>query len=178
MEQILFRKLTEENFHADSLDDFIRRQQVTECWRRVDGKLTLLPECFVEDWDITKRRSVAGEILSCINGQGFAYGAFSGDVVVGYICVSDKRFGSEGQYIELTLFHVSEPFRRMGIGRELFRLACEEAHKHGAKKLYISAHSSKESQSAYRSLGCVEAEEIDPVIAENEPFDIQMEYRL
>lgn len=66
----------------------------------------------------------------------------------------------------------------MGIGRELFRLACEEAHKHGAKKLYISAHSSKESQSAYRALGCVEAEEIDPVIAENEPFDIQMEYRL
>ena len=44
--------------------------------------------------------------------------------------------------------------------------------------LYISAHPSKESQAAYRSLGCVEAEEINKAIAENEPFDIQMEYVL
>ncbi|MGN1341442.1 MAG: GNAT family N-acetyltransferase [Oscillospiraceae bacterium] len=178
MPEITYTKLTEQNFHDNSLDDFIRHQQVTECWRRANGKMELQPVCFVEDWDIAKRRSIAGEILSCIKDSGFAYGAFSGGVVVGYICVSDKRFGSEGQYIELTLFHVSEPFRRMGIGQELFRLACAQARKLGAKKLYISAHSSKESIYAYRRFGCVEAEEINHEIAENEPYDIQMEYRL
>ena len=34
----------------------------------------------------------------------------------------------------------------------------------GAKKLYISSHSSKESQIAYRKMGCVEAEEINKEI--------------
>ena len=48
----------------------------------------------------------------------------------------------------------------------------------GAKKLYILAHSLKESQNAYRKLGCIDANEINREIAENEPFDIQMEYQL
>jgi len=42
----------------------------------------------------------------------------------------------------------------------------------------ISAHFYKESQAAYRRLGCVEATEINQVIAENEPYDVQREYVL
>lgn len=178
MNKIIYQKLTDENFSNNSLDEFVRHQQVTECWRKVDGKLTLVPISFVEDWDISQRRKIAESILNGIGSSGFAYGAFSENMVVGYILVSRERFGSENQYIELEIFHVSEPFRRMGIGRELFRLACEEARLLGAKKLYISAHSSKESQKAYRSLGCVEAVEINREIAESEPCDIQMEYKL
>ncbi len=48
----------------------------------------------------------------------------------------------------------------------------------GADKLYISAHSSKESQAAYRALGCSFAEEINEKLAAAEPFDVQLEYRL
>ena len=80
--------------------------------------------------------------------------------------------------MQLLLFHVSEPYRRRGIGRKLFELACKTAKEVGAKKLYISAHSSKESQAAYRKLGCIEAAEINQVIAENEPYDVQMEFVL
>ncbi|MBQ3955201.1 MAG: hypothetical protein II680_04870 [Clostridia bacterium] len=57
-------------------------------------------------------------------------------------------------------------------------MACEEARRLGADKLYISAHSSKESQAAYRALGCSFAEEINEELAGAEPFDVQMEYRL
>lgn len=63
-------------------------------------------------------------------------------------------------------------------GKKLFRLACEEAGNSGAKKLYISAYSSEESQAACRKLGCVEAAEINRKIAENELSDIQMKYVL
>ena len=73
---------------------------------------------------------------------------------------------------------MSKPYRRRGIGKELFKLACKTAKEVGAKKLYISAHSSKESQAAYRKLGCIEATEINQVIAENEPYDVQMEFVL
>ena len=45
-------------------------------------------------------------------------------------------------------------------------------------KLYISAHSSKESQAAYKAIGCVHAEEINQKLAEEEPCDVQLEYVL
>jgi GNAT superfamily N-acetyltransferase len=84
----------------------------------------------------------------------------------------------EGQYVQLVTFQVSEPFRGMGVGRKLFEKAAGAAKGHGAKKLYISAHSSKESQAAYKALGCVHAEEIIPWIADEEPFDVQLEFVL
>ena len=63
-------------------------------------------------------------------------------------------------------------------GKALFYQACEEARRLGADKLYISAHSSKENQAAYKALGCVHAKEINPKLAEEEPCDVQLEYVL
>jgi len=48
----------------------------------------------------------------------------------------------------------------------------------GAEKLYISAHSSVESQAFYRSMGCAEAEEYNARHVELEPCDCQLEYLL
>lgn len=63
-------------------------------------------------------------------------------------------------------------------GRRLFTLGCEEAKKLGADRLYISAHSSKESQATYKALGCVHAQEINQELAQMEPCDVQLEYVL
>ena len=177
-EKLLFAKLSSENFHVNSLDDFVRHQEVKECWRKRDDNYVLVPYEFVEDWDVEKCREVAQTIINGMNDAGFAYGAFLKNKVIGYIYLCKRLFGSEKQYIELQLFHVSEPFRKIGIGKELFRLACVEAKMIGAKKIYISAHSSKESQEAYHRLGCVPAVEINQEITESEPLDIQMEYQL
>lgn len=178
MTTITYSKLTNGNFNVNSLDGFIRRQEVKECWRKINSEFVLVVNDYIEDWNIEKCREIAKTIESGIDDIGFAYGAFCENKVVGYIYLSDHFFGSDNQYIELQLFHISEPFRRKGIGKELFRLACAEAKMMGAKKLYISAHSSKESQNAYRRLGCIDTMEINKEIAENEPFDIQMEYQL
>ena len=43
---------------------------------------------------------------------------------------------------------------------------------------HISGHSSKESQAAYQALGCRHADEINKILAEKEPFDVQLEYIL
>lgn len=45
-------------------------------------------------------------------------------------------------------------------------------------RINISAHSSKESQAAYKAIGCVHAEEINQKLAEEEPCDVQLEYVL
>lgn len=178
MENITFARLTEQNFNANSMDEFIRYQEVSESWRMIDGKLTLVPTPHVYDWDLEKRRNTAAEIFEGITGKGFGFGAFFEGQVVGYIFLSGKILGSRNQYTKLDLFHISTPYRSKGLGRKLFELACAEARLMGVERLYISANPSKESQAAYRKLGCTDAEEIDRACVEAEPFDVQMEYRL
>lgn len=178
MRSIIYHALTDQNFYLHSLDSFIRRQDVKECWRRVNGALTLLPVTYIEDWDLGERRETAKEILEELQNGGLAYGALCDGEIVGFAVLAAALFGSREQYMDLSLFYVSEPFRQMGIGKELFRMACQGAKEAGAQKLYISAHSAKDSMAAYYRLGCVEALEINRILAEKEPCDVQMEYVL
>jgi len=175
---ITYEKLSAGNFDTHTLDGFIRRQEVSECWRRVDGVWKLLPIAYVEDWDLPGRRKRAENILRGILGGGAAYGAWDQGQLVGFARLAVPRFGSENQYIDLAQFHVSLPYRGRGIGRELFGMACAGARELGASKLYISAHSARETMAAYRALGCVEAEEINRALAEKEPCDVQLEFPL
>ncbi|KQO14698.1 GNAT family N-acetyltransferase [Paenibacillus sp. Leaf72] len=74
--------------------------------------------------------------------------------------------------------HVSYEHRSKGIGKKLFERCADKARAMGARKLYISAHSSEESQLFYTNVGCIDAVEIDKKLAEYEPYDRQMEYVL
>ena len=174
---VQIQPLTRENFNENSLDGFIRHQEVTESWRCVDGMWILVPTVFVIDWDLSVRRWKAGEIIKSIGKGALAFGAFVGDTMVGFAALGE-RLGSRKQYMELWNFHVSKPWRCQGIGRQLFEAACDAARQNGAEKLYISAQSSRESQAAYRALGCVYAKEIDPIRAAEKPCDVQLEYDL
>ena len=171
-------KLPDPRFHVYSLDDFIRHQEVTECWRNIDGEWKLLPIAFTEDWELEKCREEAAGITDRINRDLIAFAAVENDKIAGYITVVTKRIGSRKQYLQLEAFQVSEPYRGRGIGKQLFTNACENAKEIGAEKLYISAHSSKESMAAYKALGCVHAQEIIHCIADKEPRDVQLEYVL
>ncbi len=175
---IVFHRLNQKNFHRGSLDGFIRRQEVTECWRLADGSWKLLPISYVEDWDLSQRRQLAEIVRERLAAGGFGYGALFEGGLIGFALVKGDSFGSRGQYLDLEEFHVSEPFRGRGIGGALFRMAAEEARARGAKKLYISAHSAKETMAAYQKLGCVPAQEINRELAEKEPCDVQLEYVL
>lgn len=86
--------------------------------------------------------------------------------------------GSHNQYIWLDMLHVSFEYRHHGIGRKLFNLAVEAARELHASKMYISAHSSEESQAFYRAMGCVHAMEVIPELFEAEPYDVHMEFVL
>ncbi len=178
MDEITYHPLTAENFNTLSLDGFVRRQQVRECWRRVDGALALRPVEYLEDWTLEERRETAAQVLQAAEHGGAAFGAFCRGTAAGFAVLAGERLGSRGQYADLSLFYVSEPYRGRGIGGALFRMACSAAREMGAEKLYISAHSAREVMAAYWALGCVDAEEIDPRHAAVEPCDVQLEFRL
>ena len=173
-----YRRLDNHNFTGHSLDGFVRHQAVTECWRKTDDGWKLLPIPFEENWSPEQCREMAEDMRRHMNLDQTGFGAFDGGRIVGFATVSHRIFGVTARYAQLVCFQISEEYRRRGIGRTLFSLACEEARRLGADKLYISAHSSKESQAAYRALGCGFAEEINEELAAEEPFDVQMEYRL
>ena len=173
-----YRKLDNHNFTGHSLDDFVRHQTVTECWRKSGSDWKLVTNVYEENWLPDQCREIAEDVAHHINLDQTGFGAFDGERIIGFATVSRRIFGAASRYVQLVCFQISEEYRRQGIGRKLFSLACEEARRLGADKLYISAHSSKESQAAYRALGCMPAEEINEGLAAAEPFDVQMEYRL
>lgn len=178
METITYTKLNRNNFTIESLDTFRRFQEVNESWRKINDEYVLVKNKYTEEWDLSKLRNVAQEILNAIDRNCIVYGAFHKEELIGFISLSNSFFGSSNQYIELVILQVSSQFRRYGIGRKMFELVCKEAKIAGGRKLYISAHASKESQAFYRKIGCIEATEINKFIAGNEPFDVQMEYQL
>lgn len=174
--EIIYERLNSNNFNENSLDGFIRHQEIRECWRKVDDQWKLIPNCFEENWSVEHCREIAADVMSHMETDQSTFGAFAREQVVGFITVSHCIFGKTARYAELVCFQVSEPFRGQGIGRRLFSLAAAELKQIGADKLYISAHSSKESQAAYRALRCVPATEINEKLATEEPFDVQLEY--
>ncbi len=175
---ITYTRLDSTNFTFLSLDTFIRHQNVSECWRKRGEKWELLPLSFVEDWSLEEKREIARDIAFHMEKDQTAFAAFSNNELIGFITLSHNFFGTTAKYAEVVCFQVSEPYRGKGIGRKLFNMVKEEGIKIGAEKLYISAHSSKESQSAYKKLGCVMAKEINESLVKEEPFDIQLEYSL
>jgi predicted N-acetyltransferase YhbS len=157
---------------------FDRHQEVRRCWRRADGQWFLRSVNYIEQWNDEHYAKLVGFLRNTVTAGGGVFAALDRATLVGFGSVDNDLFGSHKQYVLLSYLHVSNGHRGKGTGRALFLRGCEMAKGLGAKKLYISAHSSEESQAFYRAMGCVEAEEYNAALAEEEPFDCQMEYVL
>ena len=158
--------------------DFDRYQEVNRCWRKEDGCWLLKDIAFVEQWDAGDYALLSEALAATIRGGGVVLGAFRCGRLAGFASLENERFGSERQYLQLAELYVSRESRGGGIGRMLFRLTAAHARRLGARKLYLSAQSSEESQAFYRAVGCVEAIEYNAALVEKEPCDCQLEYVL
>lgn len=172
---IEYRNITLEELNMDLFSDFIRRQVVTNVWRKENGKWIIKEEPFIDDWTPEDFAFGISCIQNTIKTGGLLYGAFSDGKLKGFVSVESEIFGGEHQYMDLTSIHVSADMRKNGIGRQLFQKAKEWAKSKGAKKLYISSHSAVESQAFYKSMGCTEAAVYNKAHTDKEPFDVQLE---
>ena len=155
--------------------DFNRYQEVTKCWRKEEGRWILKDIAFTEQWEQKDYEKLIEGMKGTIDHKGRIYGAFENEKLLGFCSIEHERFGSNKQYVELSEFYVSHEERGKGVGKKLFETACSVAASFGAKKLYISAHSSQETQAFYKTMGCKEAEEYNQKSVEKEPCDCQLE---
>lgn len=173
-----YRELDHSEINRELFSGFIRRQVVTDCWRRVGGEWVIKSDPFVDDWSEDDYAVLVKCLRNTAKSGGFVCGAFADGVLKGFVSVEPRLFGGAQRYLDLSSIHVSEDARGKGTGRALFERACAWARSRGAEKLYISAHSAVESQAFYKAMGCVEAEVCEQAHVLAEPFDCQLERKL
>ena len=170
-----FRPLTKEELVPELFRCFDRFQIVEKCWRKVEGQWVVKDVVFTERWGEEDYRFLCQCLQNTVATGGQVWGAFLEGRLKGFASVEGSLIGSQKQYADLTSIHVSADARGHGLGRQLFQRAEETGRRLGAKALYISAHSSVESQAFYKAMGCVEATEYIPAHVEQEPCDCQLE---
>ncbi len=173
-----YRELRLEELDRALFGHFIRRQVVTDCWRREAGAWVIRADPFVDDWSEEDYQVLLQCLRRTVAEGGFVPGAFVDGALKGFAALTPGLFGGEQRYMDLAAIHVSADVRGRGIGSALFRSAMDWARAHGAAKLYISAHSAVESQAFYQKMGCVDAQVLNRAHVEAEPFDRQLEVRL
>lgn len=178
MNKVSYRELKIEELSTNLFNKFNRYQDVKKCWRKVNGEWILKDIAFVEHWTKEDYEMLVEYLINTIKTGGSVYAAFNSDDLIGFASLENEKFGTENQYLQLSSIHTSYESRGLGIGKKLFNIMIEEAKKRGVKKLYISAHSSEESRAFYEKLGCVEAKEYNEKLAELEPCDCQLEYKV
>ena len=154
---------------------FDRFQPVEKCWREIDGQWVVKDIAFTERWSEGDYRELCALLRLTLATGGAVWGAFLDGKLKGFVSVEGERIGTKKQYADLSSIHVSADARGKGLGRALFQKAEEAGQALGAQALYISAHSSVESQAFYKAMGCVEAKEYQAFHVEKEPCDCQLE---
>lgn len=171
-------RLTENMINVKLWSDFHRHQEVTKCHRKVNGEWVIIDNPFTEEWGEKEYEFLVKCLKNTVRTGGVVFGAFDDNKLVGFASAESSFFGEKYKYLELSSIHVTEERRGSDIGRQLFERISAWAREMGAQKLYISAHSSVESQSFYRAVGCREAEKYSRYHAEKEPCDCQLEFVL
>lgn len=154
-----------------------RSEQIRTGYAYAAGKLQEM----VVNWDspswITEgdnEHSVAGQIRFCrehLARNGRMYGAFSGEKLVGIGLIQhDIKVGMA----QLAYLHVSQGYRQQGIASQIAAVLIEEAHRAGARQIYVSATPSGSAIGFYLSQGFYPTNTPIPALFELEPEDIHM----
>lgn len=177
MKKMRIREIGLKQLHRDLLAGFDRTQAVEQVWRVIDGRKEIVPCSFVESWNTKALQEIAlVDFRKIIEGGGRVFLAYEGKNLLGFAALKGERLGLKGEYLQLEQMQVSNNQRGRGIGRALFDCCVQIAKVMGAEKLYISAHSSVETQAFYQKMGCVEAEWLFDEQVGREPYDVQMEF--
>ena len=178
-DNIQYRQLSAGDISPDMLQHFNRYQEIKKMWKNKDDEWILINNPHIlKNWDDDTKQKITTEYFTeAVCSGGYLWGAFDNEKLIGFCTISGKPIGSKKQYLQLSQIHVSYEYRGKGIGRKLFSLSAETMKNCTAKKFYIVANPSEESQAFYSAMGCFDAEEIISALYDDE-YDVHMEFVL
>ena len=156
-----------------------RREVIDHVYYLRDGELVLEPEHYdMAGWPPGEQDHYQPILYDCFDRGGTFWGAFDDSRLVAAAVLESKFIGRQRDRLQLKFLHVGRPYRKAGLGRELFAIAVAKATELGARSLYISATPSENTVDFYRHLGCVLTSEVDPELYALEPEDIHLAYAI
>jgi len=161
----------------DRIGEMDRTEHVTEAYVVRDGALALEEvDWQVAPWftDGRPEDSVQAKIEAwkpILDSGGAMFGALDGSRLVGFAIYRPNLTEDTAQ---LAVLHVSDGYRRQGIGTALAREIVQLARADGAERLYVSSAPTRSTVDFYRSLGFDLTHEPHRELYELEPDDIHM----
>ncbi|NBF04819.1 GNAT family N-acetyltransferase [Pseudomonas sp. Fl5BN2] len=168
------RPLTEDDIPLLKLID--RAEVIDEFYCLQDGQLRCYPQHeVVPGWPEGEAEHDALILQQCYQRGGWLYGIFDGPKLVAAAVVDCLPIDNAGLDLrQLKFLHVSQAYRGLGLGRQLFALAREQALAMGGQGLYVSATPSRHTVDFYTGLGCKLLATPDPTLLRIEPEDIHL----
>lgn len=164
---------------CNRISDIDASQYIGKAWREADGRLQLIEiDYFDPSWPNGYETHLK-HLVETVVGDGIAVGAFDHrQKMIGFVAVKREFFGESARYVLLDQLFITREARGKGLGRKLFEAAAEGARQWGAEKLYICAGSAEETIAFYWALGCKAAVEVNDVLFDGDPRDLQLEFIL
>jgi streptothricin acetyltransferase len=112
-------------------------------------RLVALEKQFVRKYDHFDAETV--ERYNKVLEGGYSFGAFSGDLLVGFV-IAEARLWNDSLWV--CEFHVSATHRNSGIGKRLMQAAAEQASRAGLRTIVCETQNTNASAiMVYRKLG-------------------------
>ncbi len=160
----------------DRIREIDRTEHVTVNYSVADGQIVSQPvDIHVPRWfDDDSPHGVARKIKEwspILKDGGLMFGAFDEDILAGIIILRPKLAETMAQ---LAVLHISQKYRRQGIGEALTAHIIEKAKTFGATHLYVSAAPTQSAVNFYLKQGFQLTEKVHPELYALEPEDIHM----
>ena len=75
---MIYKELTIDDVDISMFACFDRTQNVTKCWRKIDGEWVIQDIAFVDNWSDEEYRAGVAYLRNLIQSKGYVVGAFYG----------------------------------------------------------------------------------------------------
>jgi GNAT superfamily N-acetyltransferase len=161
----------------ERIGEIDRSERITQQYVAVDGRLTLIDvDIDASPWGGPREAPLQRYLDQWrpLLDRGVMLGAFDGDHLAGFAIYTPS--GERG-FAQLSVLHVSRPYRRTGVGRHLTNEVLALARHDSATRLYVSATPTRGTVDFYTKCGFKPVASPDPELFALEPDDIHLDMR-
>ena len=174
---IFYRVMTLED--CNKLNDIDASQYINNAWREIDGKRVLIHINYQDPTWPNGFEVHQSKLRDTVENSGIAIGAFDeNEKLLGFGSINNIKFGEKSNYALLDQLFISLDIRGKGVGKKIFYKCVEFAKDWNMDKILICAGSAEETVGFYHSLGCKETEELHKEFYDEDPRDLQLEYKV